>query len=377
MPTRRLSLILPLLMLPSLSGCGGSPEGAPAPLSAEALAAVAKQPGVPRQRLARAIDALFTDEDAGETRALVVLYRGEIAAERYADGFAKDTRFLGWSMANSITGVMIGMLVSDGRRRLDETPPIPPWQRSGDPRGEITVRQLLQMRSGLRHAEAADPVSDSDAVRMLFLDGRGDMAGYAETQPLEAVPGRKFEYSSASAVILADAAARSLTDSRVPAVRRRLVSEYLRTRLFEPLGMRSMVPEFDPAGTLIGSSMIHGTARDWGKFGEFLRHGGSVRGAQLIPHSWIEFMTRPSPRNPAYGALLWLNRPDDAGETEDRLFPGKAPAGLFACVGHLGQYVIVSPRQKLTLVRLGHSSDEQRAALRARLADIVAQFPAG
>lgn len=373
MPTRRISLILPLLMLPSLVSCGGAKEAAEPPLSSTALAAVDAKPGVPRERLARAIDKLFADEAAGETRALVVLYNGRIVAERYGEGFGKDTRFVGWSMTKTVTGVMIGMLVSDGRLRLNESAPVPRWQRSGDPRGEITLRQLLQMRSGLRHTEMADPVYEADTVRMLFLDGRGDMAAYAEAQPLEAEPGRKFEYSSATSVILSDIAANALTDSRDPNIRRALVSDYLRTRLFEPLGMRSMVPEFDAAGTLIGSSMLHGTARDWGKFGEFLRHGGSVRGAQLIPRGWIDFMISPSPRNPAYGAQVWLNRPDSTGD--DELFPGKAPASLFACIGHLGQYVIVSPGQGLTLVRLGHSAGEQRPALRARLIDIVAQFP--
>lgn len=374
MPTRRLSLILPLLALPSLLGCDEAPPPPPPKASAASLAAVVKSPGVSREKLGLAIDGLFDREAVGETRALLVLHKGEIVAERYGDGFTRDTRLLGWAMANSITGVMVGMLVADGRLRLDETTPIPAWQRSGDPRGGITVRQLLQMRSGLRHTETGDPPGDSDASRLLFLDGRDNMAAYAEAQPLEALPGRKFEYSSASAIVLADAAARSLTDSRDPGTRRRLVSDYLRTRLFEPLGMRSMVAEFDAAGTLVGSSMIHGTARDWGKFGEFLRHGGSVKGAQIIPRGWIEFMTRPSPRNPAYGALLWLNRAQAAGE--DRLFPGKAPASLFACIGRLGQYVIVSPRQGLTVVRLGNSSEPQNAALRERLADVVALFPA-
>jgi len=374
MPTRRLPLILSLLALPSLlAGCG-TQEPVEPPLSAQALAAVQKDPGVSRERLARVIDQLFEDEAAGDTRALLVLYQGKIVAERYGEDFGKDTRFIGWSMAKSITGVLIGLLVSDGRLRLNESAPVARWQRSGDPRGEITVRQLLQMRSGLRHVETTDPAYDSDTVRMLFLDGRSDMAAYAEAQPLEAEPGRKFEYSSATTMVLSDIAARALTDSRDPGIRRSLVSEYLRTRLFEPVGMRSMVAEFDAAGTLIGSSMIHGTARDWGKFGEFLRHGGSVRGAQLIPRGWIEFMRSPSPRNPAYGAQLWLNRPS---EGKDQLFPGKAPASIFACIGHLGQYIIVSPTQKLTLVRLGHSSDAQRAKLRTHLVDIIAQFPGG
>ncbi len=372
MLTRRLPLILPLLTLPALIGCGSQPRAAP-PLSDLALSAIAQQPGVEREKLARAVDRLFTDPQAAETRAVLVLHNGRIIAERYSPGYHEHTRFVSWSMAKSITGVMIGLLVSDGRLRLDESVPVPAWQRSGDPRGEISLRQLLQMRSGLRHTEDGDPIYESDTVRMLFLDGRDDMAAYAEAQPLEAEPGAKFEYSSATTVILADLAARSLTESRDPAVRRQAVTDYLRTRLFEPLGMKSMLPEFDAAGTLIGGSLIHGTARDWAKFGEFLRNGGAIKGAQLVPKVWIEFMTAPSPRNPGYGAQIWLNHPQSDGH--DVLFPGKAPASLFACVGHLGQYVLVSPSQGLTVVRLGKTQDSDRSAVRTGLADIVALFP--
>ncbi len=373
MLTRRLSLILPLLVLPALIGCGSSEPAPLPPLSDAALAAVVKSPGVSRKKLARAVDALFSDPEAEETRAVLVLQGGRVIAERYGEGYHENTRFVSWSMAKSITGVMIGLLVSDGRLRLDETAPVPAWQRSGDPRGEITLRQLLQMRSGLRHTETADPLYKADTVRMLFLDGRDDMAAYAEAQPLEEEPGRTFEYSSATTVILADLAARALTESRDPAVRRQAVTDYLRTRLFEPLGLKSMVPEFDAAGTLIGGSLIHGNARDWAKFGEFLRNEGSVKGAQIIPRAWIEFMTAPSPRNPGYGVQIWLNRPQSDGS--EVLFPGRGPASIFACIGHLGQYVIVSPSQKLTVVRLGKTQDEERGALRNRLADIVSLFP--
>ncbi|WP_370073199.1 serine hydrolase domain-containing protein [Novosphingobium sp. THN1] len=267
---------------------------------------------------------------------------------------------------------MIGMLVSDGRLRLDETAPVPAWQRPGDPRGEITLRQLLQMRSGLRHSEAIDPVYESDEVRMLFLDGRDDMARYAEDQPLEAEPGRKFEYSSATSVILADLAARVLSPAPNPENRRQAVADYLRTRLFEPAGMKSMLPEFDASGTLIGGSLIHGTARDWAKFGEFLRNKGSVKGAQIIPRQWIEFMVTPSPREAQYGAQIWLNRTPTSGESS--LFPDRGPKDLFACIGHLGQYVMVSPSRGLTVVRLGKTQDDKLAPLVDGLADVVALY---
>ena len=371
MSTRRLSLILPLLALPALMACGSKTPSLP-PLSDAALAAVVERPGVRREKLARAVDALFSQSETAETRAVLVLHSGRIVAERYGPGYHENTRFVSWSMAKTVTGVMIGLMVSDGRLRLDESVPIPAWQRPGDPRGEITLRQLLQMRSGLRHTEAGDPIYKSDEVRMLFLDGRDDMAAYAEAQPLEAEPGRKWEYSSATTVILADLVARSLTTSTDPATRRRAVSEYLKTRLFEPLGMRSMVPEFDTAGTLIGGSLIHGTARDWAKFGEFLRTGGSVNGAQLVPRGWIEFMVKGNPRNPGYGAQIWLNHPQAEDGTIQ--FPG-APSSTFSMNGHLGQYVAVSPRQSLTVVRLGRTDDGAHQPVRDAIARIIQLFP--
>jgi CubicO group peptidase (beta-lactamase class C family) len=223
------------------------------------------------------------------------MYKGRVVAERYGPGYDQGTPLIGWSMSKTVTGVLVGLLVADGRLRLDESLPVPAWQRPGDPRGEITLRQLLQMRSGLRHVEGGEPARDADTVRMLFTDGRDDMAAYAEAQPLEAEPGRQFRYSTATSVILSDIATRALTDSRDPATRRQIMADYLHTRLFEPLGMKSAVAEYDAAGTLEGGSMIHATARDWAKFGEFLRLQGSVQGVRVVPSDWVHFMTTPRP----------------------------------------------------------------------------------
>lgn len=376
MPARP-SLIAALALLPALlpvlAACSDAPAP-PAPLTAAALAAVRSDPGAPTEQLAREVDDLFAKDGLGETRALLVMHGGQIAAERYAPGYGPDTRFVSWSMAKTVTAVMIGMLVADGRLELDRSPPIPRWQRSGDPRGEITLRQLLQMRSGLRHTESGAVPYESSEVRMLFLDGRDDMATFAENQPLEAEPGAKFEYSSNTTVILADIAARALTPSRDPRVRRKAVAGYLQSRLFGPLGMTSMVPEFDRAGTMIGGSLIHGTARDWARLGDFLRSKGSHKGTQLVPRRWVEFMTTPSPRSPHYGAQTWLNR-SPGNDDEGPLFASRGPASLFALIGHMGQYVLVAPDRGLTVVRLGHSDDAQRPPMVGELADIVELYP--
>ena len=375
----RALLLAPALLLPPLllvAGCGAATP-AETPLSEQALAAVTADAGAPKDQLARALDDIFTAQGVGETRAVVVMANGKLAAERYAPGYDKDTRFVSWSMAKTVTGVLIGMLVSDGLLALDKPAPVPLWQRPGDPRAEITLRHLLQMRSGLRHTEAGDPPYESSEVRMLFLDGRDNMARWASEQPLEAEPGKMFEYSSNTSVILADIAARALTATDKPEARRKAVADYLQQRLFGPLGMTSMVPEFDASGTLVGGSLMHATARDWAKLGEMLRlKGRAPGGEQLVPQRWVEAMVTPSPASPHYGFQTWLNREVPGSEpSEHPLFPDRAPKSLFSLIGHMGQYVLVSPEQRVTLVRLGHSDSAERPVMLQQAADVLELYP--
>ncbi|WP_108789448.1 serine hydrolase [Erythrobacter sp. Alg231-14] len=381
MTFRRPSHIAAAALLPTFvlcAACGEAPAPPPDPLTQEALDAVSEDAGAPKDQIARQIDELFTMEGLGETRAVLVLANGKIAAERYGDGYSSETKFISWSMAKTVTAVLVGMLVADGLLSVDEPAPVPMWQRSGDPRADITLRHLLQMRAGLRHTEAGDPPYDSSEVRMLFLDGRDDMAKWAKEQPLEAEPGERFEYSSNTTVILADIAARALTESDDPVARRDAVTDYLQERLFGPLGMTSMVPEFDASGTLIGGSLMHATARDWGKFGEFMRAKGRAPGGeQLVPSRWIEAMVDPSPTAQQYGFQTWLNRPlgQKGAEFGHPLFPERAPANLFALIGHMGQYVLVSPDQGVTMVRLGHSTSAERPEMLQQAADVIALYP--
>lgn len=374
-PPSRLVLRAPIACVLSLAFSACSQDGPPPvpPLPPEVLETVVVEPGVSREALARAVDEVFTAEGLGETRAMVVMYGGEVVAERYAEDYPADMRHIGWSMSKSITGVIIGMMVADGRLRLDDPAPVSTWQRSGDPRGEVTLRHLLQMRSGLRHEEQADPVYDSAEVRMMYLDGRDDMAAWAKAQPLEHEPGSTFDYSTPTSVILAEIATDLIAPDATAEARQVAMAEFVDARLAVPLGMDSLVGEYDAAGTLVGGSSFWATARDWARFGEFLRHGGSVSGAQIVPRGWVDFMRTPSPAADDYGAQLWLNRTGEGGR--DYLFAEQGPDSAFALIGHLGQYVIVSPKQRLTVVRLGKSDGPERAPLVNELADIFALYP--
>lgn len=323
--------------------------------------------------LRAAIDPLFDDEDMGETRALIVMRDGQVVAERYAPGFGPDTKLLAWSMAKTVTGVLAGLMVADGRLALDAPVPVPAWSQPGDPRGRITLRQLLTMSSGIDHVEDGDPVTAGDTVRMLFQGGAQDMAAYAEAKPLAHAPGESFAYSTGSTMILSDLMTRMLTNSEDPDVRRRAMQMFIDGRLKAPGKLPSLTPEYDAHGTMIGGSILHMTARDYGRFGELLRRRGRTpAGHQILPEKWIDLMTTPSRRNPAYGLHIWLNRASD----ESALMPGQAPESLFGCVGHNGQYILISPSQRLTVVRIGMSPrKEQRRAVRAGLARLMGLFP--
>lgn len=378
--TRRTALSSAFLRSPvaiaaalAITACAQDGPLPPPPLTDAAMEAVVVEPGVSREQLARAIDELFTAEGIGETRAVIVMHRGEIVAERYAEGFAAETPHIGWSMSKTVTGLIIGMMVADGRLSLDSAAPVENWQRSGDPRGEITLRHLLQMRSGLRHREGQDPAFESSEVQMMFMDGRDNMSAWAEAQPLEFDPGTHFQYSTASSVILSDIATDALEPDAGPEARQAAMAEFIEARLAVPLGLESLRGEYDAAGTLVGGSAIWATPRDWARIGEFMRNGGSVAGAQIVPRGWIDFMRSENPATGDYGAQLWLNR--DSGGERVVLFPDQGPESAFALVGHLGQYVIVSPEQRLTVVRLGVTEGEQRPALVAELADIFRLYP--
>lgn len=375
----KIKLALLSTLTVALAGCGWGDDPASAPQkSAAELAYISDSSPIAKARLDAAIAPLFEDPEMAETRALLVMHQGKIIAERYAEGYDEDTRFISWSMAKSFTGALIGFLVADGRLVLDDPAPVPAWQRTGDPRGEITLRHLLHMSSGLDHTEVAEEdgktVFEADTNRMLFLDGAQDVAAYAEARPMEAMPGEKFEYSTATSIILSDIITRTLTRSTDPQVRRDVTLRFIRGRLLEPLDMDATYPEFDANGTFLGGSIIQATARDYAKFGEFLRHRGARKGAQHLPVSWVRFMTTSSENDPAYGGHLWLNKRRPEGRNQV-LFPDNGPETIFAALGHLGQQIVVSPEQQLTVVRLGKTQDDVLAPMSAQIGRIMALFP--
>ncbi len=307
-------------------------------------------PGVDVQKLNDALDDAFSEPDPDRprrTRAVVVIYDSRIIAERYAPGFSKDTRLLGWSMTKSVNSALIGILVGQGKLSVHDPAPVPEWREPGDPRGTITLDQLLRMSSGLEFMEEYESNPTSDAGIMFF--STRDMAAFAAAKPLETEPGGKWSYSSGTSNILA----RIIRDS-VGGPYTDYIS-FPRRELFNRIDMRSAIIEPDASGTFVGAGYMYATARDWARFGLLYLNDGYWEGDRILPEGWVEYTRKPTPNTPPadqYGAQFWLN----AGG-EGRWLPG-LPTDLYSARGHEGQYVTIIPSRDLVVVRMGLTRDE-------------------
>ena len=109
-----------------------------------------------RAQFDASVEQLFSSKGRGgfaDTRALLVVQGGRVVFERYADGFGPESRFQSWSMAKSVTNALTGVLVRQGQLDVDAPAPVRSWSAPDDPRSAITLRHLLQMRSGLDNAD--------------------------------------------------------------------------------------------------------------------------------------------------------------------------------------------------------------------------------
>lgn len=293
--------------------------------------------------LNKAIEAAFVEDQPDvkiNTRGVVVLYKGHLIGEKYAEGFDENTAQIGWSMTKSITATIIGLMVKDGIINISDNNLIEDWK--GDERAEITLDQLLRMSSGLEWEE--NYAGPSSATNMLFKSA--DMGAFAADQPLAHKPDDYWYYSSGTTNIISRIARERLGDR---------YHSYLRDRLFSPLGMTSTVLEPDASGTYVGSSYMYATPRDWAKFGQFYLNGGEWNGDQLLPDNWADYVSTPTDKAPIgeYGAQFWLNA-GEKSSPENRLYPD-APVDLYGANGFEGQRVFIIPSKDMVIVRMGQT----------------------
>jgi CubicO group peptidase (beta-lactamase class C family) len=282
-----------------------------------------------------AVDNAFDigEEKAKRSRSVLVVYKDQIIAEKYADGFDENTLMLGWSMTKSIAATMYGILQKKGLIDINSVTGIPEWQK--DDRKNITYNDLLHMNSGLEWEE--DYFSLSDVSKMLFLET--DMGKVQLNKPLVGKPNETWNYSSGTTNLLCGYLLRQQFKTH---------QEYLDfwyAELIDKIGMHSAIIEPDLAGSFVGSSYGWATTRDWAKFGLLYLHKGNWNGEQIFNPEWAKYVATPTNGSKGYyGAHFWLN-------TEGR-YPD-VPKDLYSCNGFQGQWVLIIPSKDLVIVRTG------------------------
>lgn len=286
------------------------------------------------QKLHQAVHNAFDpkDKDSLMTRALVVIYKDRIIAEKYDEGFDKDAPILGWSMTKSLLATLFGILDYQGKLDINATHLFPEWEN--DNRKNITLNSLLQMSSGLEWNEDYNHISD--VTRMLFLDQ--DMSEMQLKKPLAYPIGEHWNYSSGTTNLLSKYLRNQL-------VTHQQYLDFPVKNLFDKLGMSSAMIETDVTGNYVFSSYGWGTARHWGKLGLLYLHKGKWKNEQILRESWVKYVSTPCKGSKGeYGAHFWLN----AG----KIYPD-VPQTMFSMNGHQGQRVFILPEQDMVVVRFG------------------------
>lgn len=293
------------------------------------------------QLLAQTI--LQQDNSSGlNTRALVVIKDGKLIAESYGQGVTSSTPLLGWSMAKSVTAMLVGAMNKMHLIQLNQNGLFTQWQ--DDDRANIQLNQLLTMTSGLGFDETYAP--GSDATHMLFTaQSASDVAMQSKVQ--ENI-GQHFYYSSGTTNLLMRLIHQTLGNSPTSD------QLFLSQKILAPAGIQTAVFETDSSGVLVGSSYLYASARDWARFGLIMLQNGRINNNQVLSSKWVTKATQPnsSENEKAYGYQFWLNRGDAT------LRWPELPEDAYAMLGNRKQSVMIIPSENVIFVRLGWTSGE-------------------
>lgn len=279
-------------------------------------------------------------------QACLVMVDGKVVFEHYDNGGAADKVQMLASGSKSFVGVAAVAAVQDKIIRLDDPvcEALTEWENDMD-KSKITYRQLLTMTSGLTPGERGSAVH-APAWKEIAA------------KPLTGKPGGQFAYGAYHLITFAYALERKLGQETFEA--------YLKRRILDPIGIavewRFRCADGHPQ---VGGGAFM-TARDWAKFGEFVRQRGRWNGKQIVDGELLAECFVGTPQNPAYGLTWWLKKevPPDlrrqififSREWGDVANADWLPGDLVAACGAGNQRLYVIPSRKLVVVRLGRFS---------------------
>lgn len=255
---------------------------------------------------------------------LIVVKDGKVFYERYALGNDAATRWLSYSVAKSVTSLLVGAALQDGYIESLDEPVADYLPRLGNTAyAEVSIQNLLQMTSGVEWTEDyADPESDINTVTWPTLE----LYTYLGNKPRVAPPGDLFNYNTAETNLVGTLLRSALGNN---------LSTYLSEKIWQPFGM-----EYDaywvlsePGGGEFGGSSLNATLRDYARIGLFaLRNGRLQNGDRVLPDGWMTASTAPSVAYPGYGYLWWIRG-----------------GGAYSASGIFGQGIYVNPAENLVI----------------------------
>ncbi len=289
------------------------------------------------------------------TSAVVIAQHGQVIAERYARGLDAATPQRTWSVAKSLTATIIGAALEQGMMDLDYPALVSNWTAGGDPRRAITLRNALQMASGLDSG-----VTGSRTDRTYF--GGAKVTDTALGNPLETTPGERFKYANYDTLAAMRGLRETMNDDQ----------KYWRfpyEGLLWKIGALNTTLETDWGGDFVSSSQVWMTARDMARLGQLYLQDGMWAGERILPAGWVNFVSTPAPAQPdrsdpgsfGYGASFWLM---------DR--SAGVPSDTFAGFGNRGQYMVIIPSLDVVIVRRGYDvADGERFDIAGFTRDVL------
>ncbi|MEM6908765.1 MAG: serine hydrolase [Pseudomonadota bacterium] len=298
----------------------------------------------PNGALADAITAAKTYSDEQRGLGLIVMMGGAVLHESYADGVTRVTPSASASMMKSVVALLYGIAIEDGvigsvDDRVGDY--LEEWNE--DPRGDITLRQLMTMSAGL---------GQSDFMQILLSP---DIGQAALAVKMVGDPETEFSYNNAITKLLTMA-----LDRRLAASGKGGFLTYLEDELWCPLGNDDANVWVDQQGKARGYAGLHAGLADYARIGELIRKNGKAGGKQIVPASWIAEMAKPSKVNPQYGLHIWTGLEHTAQRAYSATNPIKVPHSepfvdkdIVYFDGFGGQRVYVIPSKDLTIARIG------------------------
>jgi len=296
------------------------------------------QVGMDAQRLQRALDRGTSDLGF----AVRVYRRGCLVGEDRAAASNRTQEFESWSMAKSVTALVVMRAMTLGLLSPDD--PVGALVPEADrEHGAITVRDLLTMTSGLRW----------NGFRDYNVFTMPDRVRDALTLEVVRPPGTYFEYAQSAVTLLGEATSRAVGED---------FEAFAQRELMTPLGIPDERWRWvrDRAGHVEAFRGVLMRPDDFGRLGELLRRGGTWRGRRLLGEAFVRQAVAPTRTNGCYGWLIWVNAGapcvgptiSERPVAQGRQFPD-LPADLYRFSGLFGQLVAVFPSQELVVVRTG------------------------